>query len=100
MEKSEHFNKAEVYCTEEVFLLLNISKDGLHCLLEFFFSHLADNSLMLWPANLKHKPNILQGEIILCLQVPPGVGSSTIPLGRHGRNRQPLLLALTCISCN
>lgn len=32
MEKSERFNKAEVYCIEEVFILLNISKDGLHCL--------------------------------------------------------------------
>lgn len=32
MEKSEHFNKAEAYCIEEWFLLLNISKDGLHCL--------------------------------------------------------------------
>lgn len=32
MEKSEHFNKAEVYRIEEVFILLNISKDRLHCL--------------------------------------------------------------------
>lgn len=51
MEKSEHFNKTEVYCIKEVFLLLNIGKDGLHCLVQFFFSHLADYNLVLWPAN-------------------------------------------------
>lgn len=30
MEKNECFNKPEVYCIEEVFILLNISKDELY----------------------------------------------------------------------
>lgn len=32
MEKNECFNKVEAYCTGEVFILLNISKDGPHYL--------------------------------------------------------------------
>ena len=33
MEKSECFNKAEVYSIKELFILLNIGKVGLYCLI-------------------------------------------------------------------
>lgn len=97
MEKSEHFNKTDVYCIKEVFLLLNISKDGLHCLVQFFFSHLADYNLVLWPANLEDKPSILQGAIILFAQVPPGVG--TLREGRAGTGSH-CCLHLSVLSCS
>ena len=67
MEKNECFNKAEVYCIEELFILLNINKDGLYYFVQLFFSQLEDYHLVLWPTNLEHKPSTLQGAIILCL---------------------------------
>lgn len=93
MEKNECFNKAEVYCIEEVFVLLNISKDGLYYFFKLFFRQLEGYHLVLWPTKLEHKASTMQSTIILCLWVPPGVGSSAALPGRQGESRQPLLLA-------
>lgn len=93
MEKNECFNKAEVYCIEEIFISLNLSKDGPYYFQKLFFSQLEDCSLVLLPTNLEHKHSTLQAAIILCPRVHPRVGSSAAHLGRQGKNRQPLLLA-------